>query len=204
MARFIFARFLLAGIAASWLLSAKLLAEESHTLPDAGSTPVTRQEVWQAVMAELRKRGVTEQQLPRIEDLDLPVALPALAGRRLRVASACSDEGSRRTQFRLECGELGQCLPFLAYIRDYENAGARTASCRLPTSRPAAETALKSAVRAGERATAVFVADRLRMTASVTCLERGREGEVIRVRALDGHIFRARISGPALLEALPQ
>jgi flagella basal body P-ring formation protein FlgA len=42
------------------------------------------------------------------------------------------------------------------------------------------------------------------MTASVTCLERGRQGEVIRVRAPDGHIFRARISGPALLEALPQ
>jgi flagella basal body P-ring formation protein FlgA len=43
-----------------------------------------------------------------------------------------------------------------------------------------------------------------RMTASVTCLDPGGAGEVIRVRALDGHIFRARISGPALLEALPQ
>ncbi len=59
-------------------------------------------------------------------------------------------------------------------------------------------------VRAGERATAVFLADRLRMTASVTCLERGNEGEIIRVRSQDGHVFRARISGPALLEALPQ
>jgi flagella basal body P-ring formation protein FlgA len=59
-------------------------------------------------------------------------------------------------------------------------------------------------VRAGERATAVFLSSRLRMTASVTCLEHGREGEIIRVRGLDGHVFRARISGPALLEALPQ
>jgi len=50
----------------------------------------------------------------------------------------------------------------------------------------------------------VFLTNRLRMTASVTCLERGREGEVIRVRSQDGHIFRARISGPALLEVLPQ
>lgn len=32
------------------------------------------------------------------------------------------------------------------------------------------------------------------MTAIVTCLERGREGQVIRVRSQDGHIFRARIS----------
>jgi len=38
----------------------------------------------------------------------------------------------------------------------------------------------------------------------VTCLERGREGEVIRVRGEEGQVFRARISGPALLEALPQ
>jgi flagella basal body P-ring formation protein FlgA len=59
-------------------------------------------------------------------------------------------------------------------------------------------------VRAGDRAVAVFLTNRLRMTASVTCLEHGREGEVIRVRSQDGHIFRARISGPALLEVLPQ
>ena len=62
----------------------------------------------------------------------------------------------------------------------------------------------KLAVHPGDRATAVFVADRLRMTASVTCLDRGREGEIIRVRGIDGHIFRARISGPARLEAVPQ
>jgi len=30
------------------------------------------------------------------------------------------------------------------------------------------------------------------------------EGEVIRVRGQDGYVFRARISGPGLLEALPQ
>jgi flagella basal body P-ring formation protein FlgA len=49
----------------------------------------------------------------------------------------------------------------------------------------------------------VFVSSRLRLTASVTCLERGREGEIIRVRSQDGRVFRARISGPARLEALP-
>jgi len=59
-------------------------------------------------------------------------------------------------------------------------------------------------VRAGDRATAVFLSARLRISASVTCLERGREGEVIRVRNEDGQVFRARISGPALLEAVPQ
>jgi flagella basal body P-ring formation protein FlgA len=62
----------------------------------------------------------------------------------------------------------------------------------------------KPVLRAGDRATAVFLSNRLRMAASVTCLERGREGEVIRVRSQDGRVFRARISGPARLEVLPQ
>ena len=148
--------------------------------------------------------------MPRIEDLALPVALPALSGRKLRVSSACWDEGPERTQFRLECGEPGQCLPFLAYVHvQNRDAGARAGSCRQEApSRPAPEAPVKPlakpAMRAGDRATAVFLSARLRISASVTCLERGREGEVIRVRNEDGQIFRARISGPALLEAVPQ
>jgi len=59
-------------------------------------------------------------------------------------------------------------------------------------------------LRVGDRATAVFLSSRLRMTANVICLERGREGAVIRVRSQDGHVFRARISGSARVEALPQ
>ena len=50
----------------------------------------------------------------------------------------------------------------------------------------------------------VLVANRLRLTTSVICLERGAEGEIIRVKKQDGHIFRARVAAPALLEAWPQ
>jgi hypothetical protein len=208
--RFVFIFVFVFAIAAGSLLSARLSAEEARTPADTGPTPVTRQEVWQAVVAELRQRGLSEPQLPRIEDLDLPFALPALAGRQLRVSSACWDEGPERTQFRLECGEPGQCLPFLAYVHvQNRDAGARAGSCRLESpSHPAPEAPVKPlakpAVRAGDRATAVFLSARLRISASVTCLERGREGEVIRVRNEDGQVFRARISGPALLEAVPQ
>ncbi len=207
---FIFVFVSVFAMAAGSLFSARLSAEESRTPTDTRSTPVTRQEVWQAVVAELHERGLPEAQLPRIEDLDLPVALPAVAGRKLRVSSACWDEGPERTQFRLECGEPGQCLPFLVYVHaDHRDAGARAESCRLESgSRPAPEAPLKPlakpTVRAGDRATAVFLSARLRISASVTCLERGREGEVIRVRGEDGQVFRARISGPALLEAVPQ
>jgi hypothetical protein len=201
------------------IADSRLAAEDLAPQPAAQPTPVTRQEVWRAVVAELRQRGLSEHQLPRIEDLDLPVALPAVAGRKLQVMSACSEGVPERTQFRLECGEPGQCLPFLVYVYSRVEvhthddgkvpAGRRFGSCRLESEpRPASGAPLKPppkpTVLAGDRATAVFVSDRLRITASVTCLDRGREGEIIRVRNQDGEVFRARISGPALLEAVPQ
>jgi hypothetical protein len=192
-------------------------AQDSGAPAGTRPTPVTRQKVWQAVVAELRGRGLSEPQLPRVADLDLPAAPPALAGRTLRVASSCWDAGPQRTQFRLECGSPGQCLPFLAYIhnsiRNPVGAGAGAESCRMAagshpapgaSARPALKTILQPTVRPGDPARAVFLANGFRMTASVTCLERGREGEIIRVRSPDGHVFRARISGPGMLEALPQ
>jgi Chaperone for flagella basal body P-ring formation len=219
LARFLFAWGILLG---SWFPATLLIeeswAEESPASPDTAAR-VTRQEVWQAVEAELRLRGLSGRQLPRVEDLALPAALPALDGRSLRVTSACWDAGPRRTQFRLECGEPGECLPFLAYVHDRgdgrgdgqgnADSVARAVPCRMVSGRHAAQGVppkplRKPTVHAGDRATAVFVSDRLRMTASVTCLERGREGEVIRVRGEEGNIFRARVSGPARLEVIPQ
>ena len=174
-----------------------LLAQEARV----PFSPVTRQEVWQAVAGELRGRGLHEEQLPHAEDLDLPIAVPAAEGRTLRIAAICWDAGLERIEFRLECREPGQCIPFLAYLRTSERTIA--GSCRSGY-RPASAQPKKVVVRTGERALVVLVTNRLRLTASVICLERGAEGEIIRVKNQDGHIFRARIAAPALLEALPQ
>jgi hypothetical protein len=203
----------LGSLFSSHAWSAEISAKESRPPAGALFTPVTRAEVWQAVASELRRQGIADANLPKEEDLNLPVILPALARRNLKVASTCWDEGPRRTQFRLQCGEPGQCLPFLVYISNASltDALGPAKSCRIavrsgsaPGSNPAQEVAPNAAVRIGEPAMAVFVSGGLRMTASVTCLERGREGEVVRVRGLDGHVFLARVSGPARLEALPQ
>jgi hypothetical protein len=226
----LFARFVaVALVAASFLLAGELAAEESKR-PDTRPTSAptleraseTRQEVWRAVAGELRKQGFLDAQLPRIGDLDLPAAFspivfPAIAvsprqasleAQSLRVTSSCWDSGPRRTQFRMECRAAGQCLPFLVYLRipatSDDVPAARTRPCRVASPRPVIGGLPEPTVRAGAGATAVFHGDGLRMTAIVTCLERGREGEVIRVRAVDGHVFRARISGPGQLEALPQ
>ncbi len=214
IARVMLARFVLI-ITFAIAAGSRLAAEDSSASPGDRLTPVTRQEVWQAVVAELHEAGLSGLQLPRIEDLDLPVAVPAVAARKLRVSSGCWDNGSERVQFRLECGETGQCLPFLAYVQVHRHDGGgadeRTFGrlCRLASvSRPAREAPptplAKPTVRPGDQATAVFLSARLRITARVTCLDRGREGESIRVRNQDGEVFRARVSGPALLEALPQ
>lgn len=175
------------------------------------SSPVTAAEAWQVVADELRGRGFGEEQLPRVEDLELPVAVPARAGRRLRVSSVCWDADAGSARFRLECGEAGACLPFLVYVR--AAARARAASCRLErqaqpsSSLSSSSSSLRHApepgVRAGERATAVLVAAGIRMTAEVTCLDRGARGDVIRVRGQEGRIFRARVAGLALVEAMP-
>jgi hypothetical protein len=186
-------------------------------------TPVTREEVWQAVAGELGRRGVSEQPPPPAADLDLPVAPPARAGHKLQVASACWDEGRQRLQFRLQCAAPDGCLPFLAYLSPAHlrpadlqrrlGADREDAACRVvggphvsasSSSKLAATSTLQPAapptMRPGDPATAVFTGNGMRMTASVTCLDRGREGETVRVRGPDGNVFRARISGPATLE----
>ena len=171
-------------------------------------TPVNREEVWQAVTGELRQRGVREEQLLRVEELELPTAVPAAVNRTLRVSMVCWDADLERAQFQLECRGPGQCVPFLAYA----DAGRSTAmgseriagsACRAG-SRPRALASAphKDLIRVGDRATVVFRGSQLNLTALVTCLERGAEGAIIRVRNQDGQIFRARVSAPARLEAL--
>ncbi len=172
-------------------------------------TPITRDEVWQAVTIELRQRGVREEQLLHAEEIDLPAAVPAAAARRLRVSMVCWDADLGRAQFQMECREPGQCVPFLAYAE----AGRSTAmgseriagsSCRNASRQRSAQSlSRKTIVRVWDRATVLFRGSRLSLTALVTCLERGAEGDVIRVRKQDGQIFRARVSAPARLEALP-
>lgn len=171
-------------------------------------TPVNREEVWQAVTGELRQRGVREEQLLRVEEIELPAAVPAAANRTLRVSMVCWDADLGRAQFQLECRQPGQCVPFLAYA----DAGRSTAmgsekiagsSCRAG-SRPRAFASVphKDLIRVGDRATVVFRGSQLHLTALVTCLEHGAEGAIVRVRNQDGQIFRARVSAPAQLEAL--
>jgi hypothetical protein len=122
----------------------------------------------------------------------------------------CWDAELQRAQFQMECREPGQCVPFLAYAAAGRSTAMgserlRGSSCRNVSHALSTPSAVhKNIVRVGDRATVFFRGNALRMTALVTCLERGAEGDLIRVRNQDGQIFRARIFAPAQLEALSQ
>jgi hypothetical protein len=178
--------------------------------PRALLTPITREEVWQAIVSEQRQRGMSDDQLLAAEEIDLPAAVPASISRTLRVSMVCWDADLARAQFQLECRQPGHCIPFLAYADAGQSTTmgpAKTAgsSCR-NASRPRQISLAppKNVIRSGVRATVIFRGSQFNLTALVTCLERGAEGAIIRVRSLDGRIFRARVTGPDRLEALTQ
>jgi hypothetical protein len=174
--------------------------------------PFTRlavDEVRRVVSAELKRRGageggLVEGGLLKDGDIEIPTAVPVRAGSSLRVASVCWDGSAERARFRLECATAGACLPFFVYVRTASHAGA--AACDLEAERrgSGAKGNANAApmVRVGEGATAVMVGSGLRMTAAVTCLDRGARGEIIRVRGGEGRVFRARVAGPGLVEAV--
>jgi len=175
----------------------------------APRTPVTREEVRQAVRRESQAQGLGDEPWPSAEEIELPVAVAATAERSLRVTAACWDSGRERVQFRIECREPKQCMPFLAYAR-MKSASQKdpmvVVSCRTasPTKASSRRPEPRIVLQSGDQASVVFIGRRLRLTAEVTCLERGAEGEIIRVRNREGRTFRARVSGPGLLRAVDE
>jgi hypothetical protein len=161
-------------------------------------------------MPETGVKFQPREQLLTFEEIELPVAVPAAASRTLRVSMVCWDADLQRAQFQLECREPGHCIPFLAYA----DAGRSTtmgsqkiagSACRSASrTRTTGAPPHKDLIRVGDHATVIFGGGQFHLTALVTCLERGAEGAIIRVRNRDGQIFRARVSAPARLEALTQ
>jgi hypothetical protein len=66
-------------LATTLVLITLLSAQETRPVP----TPITRDEVWQAVTLELRQRGVREEQLLGLDEIDLPGLIPAATSRAL-------------------------------------------------------------------------------------------------------------------------
>jgi flagellar basal body P-ring formation chaperone FlgA len=190
------------------LLMIGLIASFAQAQGAGGAlTLITKEEVSRTLAVELRARGVPGDELPHSDDIELPAAVPAAEGRSLRIVASCWDATPSRAQFRMECKQSGDCLPFLIYVRSREpgfSAHTVGQACQAGTTVTHSAGQRKPVVRTGDRVAVVYRSSRMRLSTVVTCLDRGAEGDVIRVRNQDGHIFRARISSATLLEALPQ
>jgi hypothetical protein len=77
----------LARTSAALVLATSIFAQTSCP----SLTPIAREEVWQAVTGELRQRGVRQEQMLQLEEIELPVAVPAAESRTLRVSMVCWD-----------------------------------------------------------------------------------------------------------------
>jgi hypothetical protein len=159
---------------------------------------VSVEQVRQLVLGELRSRAIGEEQLPSVGDIEVPLCVPMRSGSTLRVSSVCWDQDAQRVRFQIKCGQQGECLPFLAYVRTAPRTNAP--ACRMESAR-AARNSSEPGPRAGARATAVFSRAGIRINTAVTCLQGGDRGDIIRVRGYEGRIFRARIIGPSLVDA---
>lgn len=161
---------------------------------------VSPDQVREIVIAELRSRAIGGEPLPSVDDIELPLAVPMRPGSALRASSVCWDQDAQHVRFQLQCDRTGECLPFLAYVRTASRGNVP--ACGPQPSRAARSNSdSESVVRAGERAMAVLSRGGIRISAAVTCLQGGDQGEIIRVRGGEGRIFRARVLGPSLVEA---
>lgn len=180
-------------------LLACAISSRAHAQGNGPRTPVTVQEVSQVVASELQTRLPKEPPSP-VWDMDIPVAVPAAGTHKLRVASVCRDTESAALRFQIACAEPGACLPFLAYVRTPVAAAVPPCGGRAVSA--AGSPARAPAVQPGNRATAMLAIAGLRMTATVTCLERGVPGDIILVRGQEGRVFRARVTGPRSVAAM--
>lgn len=160
-------------------------------------TPVTSEEVGQAIAKSLRGVLPREPSSPAW-GFEIPLAVPAANPHALQVVSMCRDADPELLRVRLACDKPGACLPFLAYVKADKPVPVH--SCGPQEAREPRSPRPARIVHAGDRATAVMVTAGFRMSAAVRCLDGGGIGETIRVRAQEGRIFRARISGPAQVE----
>src|SRR5712692_3757702 len=189
-----------------------------------------RAQIWRTISRVLRARGLEPSELPRLKDFDASNAAGIAEGKSFEVASLAWDGVLHFLQLRLRCGTPGDCLPFLVQIHMSQAVASRVMASRVmgwqdpsiqlavagTEPHPSASPAKSSAqhfpignasvglrlVERGELATLILKGDGIRMSVEVICLDRGSEGQEIRVRSKKGlRVFRARVVGPGILEA---
>jgi hypothetical protein len=173
-------------------------------------------EILTAIQTSMAKEGSHGLQMPKLNGLNLqaPVFVtkpdPGLKVKRVE-----PDRVERKTHFLLWTSKEPQVLPFYVTVEGlWETAGGRTDSpgsvggslsrayARTGESTPRETSSPVVLVSRGKPAKLVVETPTLRMTALVTPLESGVNGQIIRVRSLDTQrVLKAEVVGRGLLQA---
>lgn len=173
--------------------------------------PISRATIHDVVIRYLREKGLAvppDSALRWSGDSSTTTVHPVL-----EVRAVTWDAPMRQLQFRLHCVPNETCRDFLAYLQDpseslaqemaklggSNNAGTKTIDASKKV------TADPVLIERGRKVRLVMQGDGIEISTSVICLERGRAGQKIRVRAADGnHIFRAEVVNRDVLWSRPE
>jgi hypothetical protein len=103
--------------------------------------------------------------------------------------------GDGKAMVRLECGNPGECLPFIVAVRlDGAVQERQALSARLQPVSLAATPRITEVIRAGSMAVLFLEGPHVHIQLSVVCLENGAMGQSIRVATPDRHLnFVAKV-----------
>ena len=180
----------------------------------AATSAVSATELAATINRELRRRGSSEAELVSAHDLEFSGTVSVPPGNPLEVSSISWDVMLRAWQFRLGCQNPASCLPFLVTAHlpasrfpEIRDKGRHPGKLLGPVE--PATSALRIAapratmlVKAGQPARVIVERAGMRITVQVICLERGSQGQLIRVRHRDSRgVFAARVVAAGLLES---
>ena len=149
------------------------------------------------VVDALRARGLQRDEMPTELNLEL---VPEHVS--LRVEDVFWDSIRRVVQIRMACEQSAMCLPFLinARVSQANESAVRDKLSRGMAPAVGRSQRAKTLVQNGKPATLFVQNQGLRITTPVVCLQRGTEGQWVRVRiAKSKSIVLAQVVGAGLV-----
>jgi len=197
---------LTAAISSSGLSPADFIIPESVTIR-RGSRLISLEEIYSAIQSSLAKNPVTGIPPFQLRDLTLDADVrvpPGDAG--LQVTQITFDQFIGRARFRLWTRSAPGVLPFFVTAKVSSAVPASPSASKLLTiaarSSNTLDTSALVLVQPGRPARLHLHSSNMNMLLQVLPLQRGRLGDVIRVRlAVTGRTVQARVAGDAYLDA---
>lgn len=202
------------GASLSEILSQHSEVSKRLTVPDQivvrrAGFPISRATIHDVIIRYLREKGIVDPPDSALQwsgAVTTTTAHPAL-----EVRAVTWDARSRQLQFRLHCIPDDACRDFLVYLQNAPESLTQEMTNLSNNARSKTADVGKNAtggpvlIEAGRKVRLVMQGDGLQISLTVVCLERGRAGQKIRVRAADNaHVFQAEVVNRNLLWSRPE